>query len=184
MKYLKNIIPSIVLAFVVFACSSSKNLTQNRQMVKLDSMMNTKNFTIESNWAQPQMTNALQQVLNSGLMQPGSGAGNISLIGNHNYLTISGDSIKSYLPYFGERQMNVDYGGGGSAIEFNGLMDNYEVKNVKDKFYSINFNAKSKSESFQVFIKIYPNLKTSMVLNSTSRFPISYSGEIKLEEKK
>lgn len=183
MKY-QNI---FILAFVVIniiSCNSTKTIKNNSQATKLDSIVETQEFTIISNWAEPQLTNAMQQVLSSGLMSPGSTAGNISLIGNHNYLTISGDSIKSHLPYFGERQMSIGYGGGDSAIEFKGLMQNYKVKKIKKNAYLVTFTAKSNSENFNVSIQLFPNLKTSIHLSSGTRHAISYTGEIKILETK
>lgn len=160
------------------SCKSSKQAISQAQIDAFNKMVNTKEFRIESDWAYPQVTNAMQQVLNSNLLQPGSASGNISLIGNSNYLRISGDSIISYLPYFGERQMNVAYGGGDSAIEFKGLVENYKAERNNDNSYTINFEAKSNSENFNVYIKLYPNLTSDMTLNSASRFPIRYSGNV------
>jgi hypothetical protein len=140
--------------------------------------MQKQRFKIISDWAHPQATAAMQQVFNSGLFQPGNTASNISLIGNTNFLTISGDSISSYLPYFGERQMHVGYGGGDSAIEFNGIMQNYKAEKNKDHGYTITFDAKSHSESFTAQINIFPNLHSDMILNGAYRFLIRYSGTV------
>ncbi|MGY5353802.1 DUF4251 domain-containing protein [Wenyingzhuangia sp. IMCC45467] len=188
MMYKINFFRFIVIGFLsmatIISCSSSKNITTQKQIYKLDSLVNNKQFTIESTWAQPQVTTAMQQVLNSGLMQPGSGAGNINLVGNYNYLTISGDSISSHLPYFGERQMQVNYGGGDGAISFKGVMKNYEVKKNKDHSYRINFSAQSNSETFNVSIKLFPNLQSNMFISSGARFPISYTGSVSANKPK
>ncbi len=174
----------VIIGFFFFSCGASKSKATEGEIAALDVLIKNKQFTIVSNWAYPQVTNAMQQVLNSGIMQPGSSSGSISLIGNANFLTISNDSITSYLPYFGERQMQVDYGGGDSAIQFDGLMENYTTVKNKDHSYDIKFNAKSNNESFNVYIKIYPSLNCDMTFNSASRFPIRYSGEVKSENSK
>ena len=173
-----NILAVIIFLFLV-SCSTSKSRTNLVQMEDLDSIIKYRNFRIESDWAYPQNTNAMQQVLNSGLMQPGSTSGAISLIGNSNFLEIKGDSIKSYLPYFGERQMQVAYGGGDAAIQFDGILENYRVEKNKNDSYSISFQAKSKSEQFNGTITIFPSLKSDIILTGTSRFAIRYSGMIK-----
>ena len=165
------------IAIMVLSCSASK-VTQE-QINALDQLVKTQKFSIESNWAYPMTTTAMQQVMNSGVMPLGSTPGRINLIGNTNVLTISGDSISSYLPYFGERQMNVDYGGRDSAIQLEGLMENYKAKSMKNHDYQITFTAKSKSESFDVFITITPNLKSTMILNSVTRRAIRYTGSVK-----
>ncbi|KJD32854.1 hypothetical protein PK35_07695 [Tamlana nanhaiensis] len=169
---------TLVFVLLVFSCKSSKNTASDAQIKALANLVENKTFFIESNWAYPQTTNAMQQVLNSGILQPGSNANSINLVGNSNFLKVSGDSIYSYLPYFGERQMQVAYGGGDSAIEFNGIMENYKIVKRKDQGYNITFNAKSNAESFNVFITLWPSLKSNMSLNSASRFPIRYSGDV------
>lgn len=170
----------IFVSFIVLmslSCKSSTSTINRMDKETFNSMVANKQFRIESNHAYPQVTSAMQSVLNSGLMSAGNSAGHISLIGNSNYLHISGDSVTSYLPYFGERQMQVAYGGRDSAIEFDGLMENYKTIKNKDESYTITFEAKSNSENFNVFIKLHSNLKSDITLNSTSRSSIQYSGD-------
>ncbi len=168
------ILGSFVL--LLFSCGASKNAPTEAELAKLEQLVNNKQIIIESDWAYPQATMAMQQVANSGLLLPGNNAANISLVGNHNFLKIEGDSVTSYLPYFGERQMQINYGGTDSAIEFKGLMEGFKAEKNKNKGYNISFNAKSNNENFQVFISISPSLKSEMALNGTGRFPIRYSG--------
>jgi len=171
-----------VVALTVLSCGTSNKVTQ-AQIDTLDQMVQNRHFRIESDWAYPLTTGALQRVLNSGLLPAGSTASAINLIGNSNFLTVSGDSITSYLPYFGERQMQVEYGGKDSPIQFNGLMENYKAEKIKNNSYEITFKAKSKSESFDVYITLSPSLRSQIVLNGNSRFPIRYSGNVKAVKK-
>ncbi len=164
---------------LTFSCKGSKSVATQAEIDALNTIVKTKTFSIDSNTAYPQTTFAMQQVLSSGLMQPGSTPNAISLIGNSNFLTISGDSISSYLPYFGERQMHIAYNGNDSAIQFDGLLEDYTVVQKGNNSYSISFRSKSKSEDFRVFIELYPNLRARINLNGSSRFPISYSGFVK-----
>lgn len=167
----------VTIASLFFiSCSSSKTNTTAEEIAALEIIIKNKNFEIESNWAYPQNSRATQQVLNSGLLQPGSSSSAVNLIGNSNFLRISGDSIKSYLPYYGERQMQVNYGGGDSAIQFDGLLEDYSVIKNKNNSYTISFQAKSKSEGFNCNIIIFPNLQSTIIFNGTSRSPISYTG--------
>lgn len=168
-----------VCLIILTACKSQKEVVTQSDLDTLNSLVTNKQFVIESNWAHPQVTMAMQQVLNAGLLQAGNNAGSISLIGNPNFLKVSGDSISSHLPYFGERQMQVAYGGGDSTIEFNGLMKHYKVKQEKDQSYAISFEAKSNSETFNVYIKLFPNGNSEIMLNGMSRLSIRYTGEAK-----
>ncbi|WP_308992796.1 DUF4251 domain-containing protein [Mariniflexile litorale] len=176
MKSIYLLLGLFIIATV--SCKSSKSTISQPEIDAFTTMVANKQFRIESDWAYPQVTTAMQQVLNSRLLQGGSSAGGINLIGNSNFLRISGDSITSYLPYFGERQMNVAYGGGDSAIEFKGLIENYKAVQNSDNSYTISLEAKSHSENFNVYIKLSPNLRSDMTLNGTSRFPIQYRGSV------
>ncbi|ALJ04259.1 hypothetical protein APS56_03485 [Pseudalgibacter alginicilyticus] len=170
----------ISIALILVSCSSLKTNVSQASIDALDQLVRDKHFRIESDWAYPQTTAAMQQIANSGLLGVGNSANAISLIGNYNHLTISGDSITSYLPYFGERQMQVDYSATNSAIQFNGIIKNYTSAKNKDNSYTISFEAKSKSENFNVSVKIYPNLRSNMALSGMSRFSIQYSGTVEL----
>ncbi|WP_027136430.1 DUF4251 domain-containing protein [Gaetbulibacter saemankumensis] len=183
MKVLNNIIV-LVLFTIIVSCGTSKTTATPEQIAALEEMVNNKEFRIESDWAYPQTTAALQRVMNSGLMNPGSSSGAVNLIGNPNFLKVSKDSVTSFLPYFGERQMNVSYGGRDSGIEFNGEMSDYKAEKSKNGGYKISFTAQSHSESFNVFIELFPNKNASMNLNGNSRFPIRYSGNLVTEEDK
>ena len=169
-----------LIAFTLLSCGASK-VTQ-AQINALDQLVKNQKFSITFDWAYPMTTTAMQQVLNSGLLPPGSTSGSINLIGNPNVLTLSGDSISSYLPYFGERQMRVDYGGRDAAIQFEGLVEDYTTKSIKNHNYQITFSAKSKSETFDVYITISPSLKSTIILNSATRHPIRYTGNVKATE--
>lgn len=182
LKMSRLYIVALSLILVNISCKSSKASGTLQQIEALEHLVQKRSFQIESQWAQPQTTYAVQQVMNSGILGPGNNSGNINLIGNPNFLKIKGDSISSYLPYYGERQMNVDYGGTDSAIELDGLMSNYKVKINKDQSRTISFEAKDNNENYSIFIRLFPNLNSDMLINSSTRFPIRYSGTVENEK--
>lgn len=164
---------------MVNSCASSKTPATPEQIAAIKTLIEDKNFNMEFDWAYPQNTFAVQQVLNSTLMQPGVSSGSaVNLIGNSNFLTIKGDSISSHLPYFGEQRMAVNYPNTDGGIRFDGLLENYSIKKNKDNSYSVFFNARSKSELFDVNLILFPNQKVSMILNGTTRTSIRYSGAV------
>ncbi|KAB1071336.1 DUF4251 domain-containing protein [Tamlana haliotis] len=165
-----------VFALSLIACVSSKTPASPAEISHLESLLNKKKFTIESDWAHPIASMAMQEA--SMLLGPGNNPSAINLIGNSNFLTVSGDSISSYLPYFGERQGGGSYGGDDTTIEFKGLMRNYKIKQKKDSSYDISFEAKSHSENFNVNINVFPNLKTTMILSGSTRTVIRYTGKM------
>ena len=169
--------------------SSSKSYTvKDRDTTEVDALMENKRFEISSDWAQPQVTNAVAQLGNAGLFPPRSNASNISLIGNTNYFRMDGDQLSGYFPYYGERQMGGGYNNNNTQIEFEGVPLEYEVKRGKKESYVIRFSINDKNidtENYQVTVEVYPNLSSVIRVFSSHRFPIRYKGyakEIKDEE--
>ena len=175
---------SLLLVLICFglaiSCGSSSRVAEgNGGMEPLDTLMSTKNFEIRSNWAMPLATNSMNSLANAGLFPPGSSAGQINLIGNPNYVKVIGDSLSVYLPYFGERQMGGGYDSDGAGIDFEGIPEKLEItKNEEKQRYDIRVKMKDDSENFILTIILFPNLTSTINVNSSQRFPIRYSGSV------
>lgn len=176
----------IVVVVLLGCASTTKTHTIAEKDTKaLDDLVTNMSFEIESQWAQPQVTNAMTQLGNAGLFPPGSNAGNISLIGNSNYLIIDGDKVKAYLPYFGERQMGGAYNSTKTGIEFDGVPQDFEITKGKKDSYEITFTIADKNsatENYTVLIQIFPSLSSAININSSHRFTIRYKGRAKTIE--
>ena len=178
---MKKAIVILSVFLMLLGCASTKTDTSISSTKMLDDLVTQKSFKIESDWAQPQVTNSLSSVLNAGLLPPGSSASMISLTGNSNYVKIKGDSITGYLPYFGERQMGGSYGNTGTAIQFDDIPDNYEVTKGKKNSYLISFKIRDKTnqpEGYSVNIELFSNLTSTINVNSSHRFSIRYRGNV------
>ncbi|MCX2680311.1 DUF4251 domain-containing protein [Galbibacter sp. EGI 63066] len=183
MKYLPYF-SCLILIVVCWSCSGTKNTLANAQDIRaLDSLVQQKQFKVVNDWASPMMTTAMMSI--SGILGPQNNMQQVNLIGNANYLEIKGDSVKAYLPYFGERQRGGGYNPDGEGIQFDQIAEDMEVNFLEDKeLYRVRFNAHNKSESFAVMLAIFPNRKTNLVINSTDRNSIRYEGKLSaLEEK-
>ena len=161
------------------ACGSASQAgLQPDQTAEVDRLVESKSFRIESDWAQPLVTNSITQVSNAGLLPPGSTAGRINLIGNSNYLQMEGDSVAAYLPYYGERQAGGGYGA-NSAIQFRGVPKGLDIKkDPKTLGYRMNFDIREKGENYAVSIQLFPNLRSHITVTSSQRFVISYDGKV------
>ncbi len=167
-----------VLAGLMLSCGSSSKITDSKGK-QLDDLVSSKHFEIISDMAFPLATASLNSISNAGLFPPGSSAGQISLIGNSNYLRILGDSVAVYLPYYGERQMGGGYDTDGAGIEFEGIPTEMEITQDKVKQrYDIRFKMKDDSENFNCNITLFPNLTSMISVSSSQRFPIRYSGQV------
>jgi len=177
MKYKFLLFLSFSLLF--FSCGSNKDLAATKaQKERLQNMISNSSFVINSDWANPRATTSFIQVANSGLLPPGSNASNINLIGNDNYLKFHKDSVMIELPFYGERQMGGGYNN-SSGFSYAGLYDDYKMNySSKKGFYTIKFNVKIKTESLNISIRLYDNLKSSMIINSSHRTSISYEGNV------
>ncbi|TDQ25559.1 DUF4251 domain-containing protein [Tenacibaculum caenipelagi] len=170
----------ICMVFILFSCASSKNTTQ-AEIDNLKTLIQSKTFEIESEWAEPQVTYAMTQIANAGMLPTGSNAGNISLIGNSNFFRMKGDTVAAYLPYFGERQAGGSYGGRDSGIEFEGVPKDLVISEDKENSYKINFKIKDKNtttENYNVVVRVYPSLSSTIYVNSTQKRSISYRGRV------
>lgn len=169
----------LCLIGTLWSCGSAENAasTSLKNQV-LDNLLEQKSFVIESEWAQPMSTSAMNSIATSGLFMPGNSGSNISLIGNPNYLKVEGDTISAYLPFFGERQMSGGYGD-KSAIEFKGIPNNLKIsKNSKNNSYTMLFNITENIEVYQVTITLFNNLNSNIQINSSHRNFMRYTGKV------
>lgn len=168
------------VVFILFSCASSRTATQ-AEIDNLKALIESKTFEIESEWAEPQATLAMTQIANAGMLPNGSSAGNINLIGNANFFKMKGDTVSAYLPYFGERQSGGSYGGTDIGIVFEGEPENLTITEAKENSYKINFKIKDKNnitENYNVIVRVYPSLSTSIYVMSNQKKSINYRGRV------
>lgn len=91
-------------------------------------------------------------------------------------LELRGDSVFSYLPYFG-RAYNVPYGG-GNGMRFEKPMTEYAVTYGKKGKTILLFDTKTDDDKYTFFIEIYPNGSATIQVTPVNRQSISYYGEI------
>lgn len=64
---LRFAIPIWILLAVV-SCSSSKEVATQAQLQQFNEMITNRTFMIESEWAEPQFTNAMSSIANAGFI--------------------------------------------------------------------------------------------------------------------
>lgn len=181
---------SVVFVLLV-GCGSNRHYTEqeNQAYQDLQDLVASKSFTIVSNSASPFASAAFSRVANSNVLGPGNSANHINLTTNANKLTIKGDSIMAYLPYFGEQNFGGGYNGNHSGIEFNDVPEDYKVLH-RDKKHAveIRFNIDDEhrgNEHYDMMITLYPNNRSTIRVQSTNRSSIEYTGRVsRLEEAK
>ncbi|WP_228851523.1 DUF4251 domain-containing protein [Aegicerativicinus sediminis] len=176
---------SILVLISAFLLSwiPSDGMKRKAQKPTVEELLESKEFKIECDWAMPTVTNAMNRVGNSGLLPVGTNIGRINLIGNANYLKFMGDSISADLPYYGERQAGGGYNSSDGGIKFNGLAKDMKIeKNEKKGHYNIKFSINNNTESFNVNIRLFPNLNSTISIYSNQRNTIRYDGTASLLE--
>ncbi|ETN95856.1 hypothetical protein P278_15780 [Zhouia amylolytica AD3] len=178
MKSISYIVGLITLV-LVYSCGSTQSAVSESDMAALSDLVEGRKFRIESDWADPTVTRAMMQV--GAILGPQNSVARINLIGNDNYLEVRGDSVKSDLPYFGERQMGGGYNTNDIGIKIDEVARDMELHYLDSKKkYKMSFKAGNvdTNESYNVVIEIFSNKKTSIIVTSTERNSIRYEGTI------
>ncbi len=89
-------------------------------------------------------------------------------------LSVRGDTIISYLPYFG-RAYFVPYGG-GKGLNFEGQITAYEVKQGSKGKYVVNMMVQNDEDEYFYFVTLFDNGSASVDVSSRNRDRISFSG--------
>ncbi len=144
-----------------FSCGSSRNNSEKmEQYSDLQELVNSREFMIENQWAQP-LTGS-----------------RINLIGNTNYMRFKNDSINLHLPYFGVRHSGGGYDREG-GINYEGPLKNLEInENPEKNRIKLNFKAEQNSEDLSFIVVIFSGGKVNTSVTSSQRNTISYDGEI------
>jgi len=144
-------------------------------------MVENKSFEIKNRWASPQLTTK-QQISNIVLFPNGSSTGNIDISNIINYLKIKNDSVMAYLPFYGERRFGGAYNN-TAGIEFEGIPNDFQINKGKKGSYEIRFSIDDKNtntENYRVYIKLLPDMSSTININSSGRSSIQYRGNINI----
>ena len=95
-------------------------------------------------------------------------------------LEVKGDTLVSYLPYFG-RAYQMPYGG-GKGLNFTAPISDYHAEKDHRGTYQININVKNEEDDYSYHLEVFDNGSTTIHLTTRQRDPISYSGDLDLRE--
>lgn len=94
-------------------------------------------------------------------------------------ISVDGNNINSYLPYYGVAR-SVPYGG-GNGLNFKAEMDEYTEKPTKDGGREIVIKVTTEEDSFTYHIIIYTNGRADVHVQCRNREDISYRGNVVLD---
>lgn len=104
----------------------------------------------------------------------------IDMTTNSNYLKITDSLAKGYLPFFGT-STRADYASGGGAIEFDGEMQDYQIKVIEKKKRTtirVNFKVKAAADSYSCQLSISSSGFATLSVTSIHRSHINYTGKV------
>lgn len=95
-------------------------------------------------------------------------------------IRISGDSIYSYLPYFGEAYTPVM--GRQDGLNFDGKVTDYKVKEGKKGAIDIEFSARTFEDRYDYRLEVYPNGNSYLTVTPDRKSSITFDGRLRLDE--
>lgn len=157
-------------------CQSTQNAVVDETKAKeLAQMIESKNFKFIAETASPIAQREINQL--TFLLPIGSSPNRILLTGGEDYFKMIGDSISVDMAYFGTRQMGGPYEFGRTGIHLNVKPKLYKVNyDDRKKVYRLKYRMNDERESFNVVLKIFPNKRAEMYLNTSHRTAINYNG--------
>lgn len=97
-------------------------------------------------------------------------------------LRILGDSVESYLPYFGVAYRAGYDGGRVSPLVFTGHIDHYRLSAGKKGSYTITFSTRHHSELMEYQLDVFENGRAGLQVHSSDRESISFNGEMQIND--
>lgn len=95
------------------------------------------------------------------------------------YVSVIGDRVESFLPYFG-RAYTAPYGG-GEGLRFAAPITEYTENVKKNGSREISFEARTEEDSYRFILTVFPLGQCDMSVTPGQRQSISFSGRIDLE---
>ena len=166
MRKLVFLVISAVL-FMGFATShtSEERLAEKQRLeLQVADSVHAKTFTINVNYVEPQNMMVAHYLTSDYSVR------------------LQGDSVISYLPYFG-RAYRADYNNTQqSPLTFSSCAQQVTIKRGKHKSYTVYFKVNNATEMFEYYVDIFPNGSASVNVSSSDRTPIGFSGSMNIKQ--
>jgi len=184
-----------ILAFSILGLSTSCKSTSAAKIEKkaqnlsiLEDLKLQDNYRIDIEVIYPFNSVATTQVANALLANTGNNANRIDVRGDGNFIELKNDSIKAYLPFFGESRISGGgYGGRSIAIEIDEPLKDLKKKiNTKKGTLELEFKATQKegdNDTYQIKIELFANQNANVNVTPFYRTFIRYTGKLAEEDK-
>jgi hypothetical protein len=152
-----------LVAILLAACATTGTQRKSKSAQKAETAqivrqnVENKHFRVDVKWAYPMEGQA------------------ISLTSVYS-LELKGDSVISYLPYYG-RAYSIPYGG-GKALNFEGTAKDYRVTSPKKDLMRVFFLVTNDEDTYEYTLDIFVNGNTTIFVQPQRRNSINFSGEV------
>ena len=162
MKHIKLFLGGIISLTVLIqiSCSSSRTTVDEGQIIQVKQQIESQRYSISVDYMIP--TRGPARSLNTLYS-----------------ITVQGDTLISYLPYFG-RAYNIPYGG-GTGLNFTAPLFDYSLSFNSKGTARISFRARSEGDVILYNIEIFTNRRASIRVTSNNREGISFNGRLEEE---
>jgi len=93
------------------------------------------------------------------------------------YLAVRGDSVDSYLPFFGRAWVALPYGI-SKGLNFEEHIRDYSIKQIKKNMARIRFVVKNEEDLYKYQIEVYDNGESTIDVQPQKRERMRYDGEM------
>lgn len=165
----------IIIGILCMACASKAVVTP-AEKEELKKAVSTPGFNISLDWAFSLNTEA-GEILNSFNPSGTIANGNRFYIQDGSYsFAVAQDTLRANLPYFGIRQISGNVNG-NQGINIEEPFTNWKLQEGKnDRERTIEIRAKEDSEIYDITVTLYAKGKAGVVVNSSQRQSIRYTG--------
>ncbi|MDR1675143.1 MAG: DUF4251 domain-containing protein [Tannerella sp.] len=151
----------VLAATIQTSCSSSRATAVNEQAQAVKQQIESRQYKISVNRMVP--VKGPSQYLTSSYS-----------------LTVRGDTVISYLPYFGQAY-SIPYGG-GKGLNFESVITDYSLSYDRKGTARISFRTRSENDVLLYRTEIFDNGSSSIRVTSNNRQAISFYGTLEPEE--
>lgn len=97
-------------------------------------------------------------------------------------LELRGDSVLSYLPYFG-RAYSAPYGG-GKGLNFTDTVSEYDLSYDKKGVARIKFRTRTDEDNYAFNVQVFPNGSSTISVTPVNKQGITFYGEVAPKKEK
>lgn len=165
----------VLVAALLAGCSSATSIT-SAQRAALERAASLPQIVFTAQWAVP-LDQTSVQVLNA--LQPAGGVVNgnrVQIESGGHYLKLTETTIDVNLPYYGTRQISGGLPGNTGIVVEKGSYTKKDGTGNKDGQHNIQVQTSSKGESYTIALRLFAQGKAIMVVNSSQRQSIRYTG--------